>query len=100
MESAVNQGVDITVNKINEWVRIDRQRKIRADRRSRFFGRARGVFVYLFAATILVFVFNHRMEIQTIAYAKVGSAMKHSATSDKLRQDAVDYEKQVDDITK
>jgi hypothetical protein len=100
MESAANQSMDITVNKINEWVRIDRQRKIRTDRRSRFFGHVRGIFVYLFFATILVFAFNHRVKIQDIAYAKVGGAMKHSVTSDKLRQGAVNYENQVDEITK
>jgi len=99
-EGAANQGVDITASKINEWVKIDRRRKIRADRRDRFFGRVRRVFVYLFVATILVVALNHYTEIQSVTYAKLVHAMKYSPNSDKLRQSAVNYEKQVDEITK
>jgi hypothetical protein len=99
-EGAANQGVDITASKINEWVRIDRRRKIRADRRHQFFGRVRNIFIFLFVATILVFVFNRHTEIQGLAYAKLNHAVKNSPASDKLRQGAINYEKQVDEITK
>jgi cell division protein FtsL len=92
--------VDITVNKINEWVWVDRRRKIRADRRLQFFGRVRKTFIYLFVATILVMGLNHYTEIQTLTYAQLIIALKHSPSSDKLRQSALNYEKQVDDIAK
>jgi cell division protein FtsL len=92
--------VDITANKINKWIQVDRRRKIRADRRNQFFGRVRKTFIYLFLATMLVLALNHYTEIQSLAYAKLVQTMKHSPNSDKLRQSAVNYEQQVDEITK
>ncbi len=92
--------MDISANKINEWVQVDRRRKIRADHRSEFFGRARKTFFYLFVATVLVFAFNHHTEIQSVAYAKFVHVVKKVPGSDKLRQSAINYEKQVDDIAK
>jgi hypothetical protein len=99
-EGAANQGVDITASKINEWVQVDQRRKIRADRRHQFFGRVRSIFIFLFLATILVFAFNRHTEIQSLAYAKLNHAVKNSSASDSLRQGAINYEKQVDEITK
>jgi hypothetical protein len=90
--------VEISTNKINEWIRIDRRRKMRADRRHRFFGRVRGVFIFLLAAAIMVFALNHRVEIQSLASAKLAAVMQRSSASDKLRQNAVNYENQVDKI--
>jgi hypothetical protein len=92
--------MEITASKINEWVQIDRRRKIRADRRRQFFGRVRRTFIFLFVAAILVFVLNHHTQIQSLAYAKLARVVKKSPGSDKLRQSAINYEKQVDDITK
>jgi hypothetical protein len=92
--------MDITASKINEWVQVDRRRKIRADRRSQFFGRIRKTFIYLFVATLLVVAFNYHTEIQSLTYAKLGHVVKKSPGADKLRQSAVNYENQLDDITK
>jgi hypothetical protein len=99
MEGASNRGVEITASKINEWIQVERLRKIRADRYSQFFGRVRSIFIYLFVATVMVFAFNHYMEIQDAAYAKLGHVVKKASGSDTLRQEAFNYEKQVDDIT-
>lgn len=51
-------------------------------------------------ATIFVFSFNRRTEVQRLAFAEVHQVLRHSTMSDRLRQNAIDYEKQVDDITK
>jgi uncharacterized Fe-S cluster-containing radical SAM superfamily protein len=92
--------MEITANKINEWVRIDRRRKIRADRFSRFFGGVRKTFLGLFIASILVAALNHRTEIQSLAYANLFHAVKKVPGSEKLRQSAVNYENQVAEIAK
>jgi hypothetical protein len=47
----------------------------------------------------MVFVFNHHMEIEEAACAKLGHVVNKAPGPDKLRQSAVNYEKQVDDIT-
>jgi hypothetical protein len=100
MKGASNQGMDITAGKINEWVQADRLRKIRADRCSQFFGRVRSIFIYLFVATIFVFAFNHHTEIQSLAYAKLNPAIKKISATDSLRQKALSYEKEVDEIAR
>ena len=69
------------------------------DRIDKFFGNVRSIFVFLFVATIFVFSFNRRMEIQSLAFAKVHQVMKHSSTSDRLRQNALNYEQQVNEVT-
>ena len=97
--------MEITAGKKNEWIRVDRKRKVRAERRGELFGHVRSgvrrIFIFLFIATICVFVFNHHTEIQSVAYAKLNQAVKKSSpSSDKLRQSAANYEKQVDDIAK
>ena len=97
--------MEITAGKKNEWIRVDRKRKVRAERRGELFGHVRSgvrrIFIFLFIATICVFVLNHRTEIQSVAYAKLNQAVKKSSpSSDKLRQSAANYENQVDDIAK
>lgn len=46
----------------------------------------------------MVFALNHRVEIQSLASAKLAAVMQRSSASDKLRQNAVNYENQVDKI--
>jgi hypothetical protein len=91
--------VEITASKINEWVQVERLRKIRADRYNQFFGRVRQIFIYLFVATIAVFVFNHHVEIQGAAYAKLGRAIKKSSALKSVQQNTLSYEKEVAEIT-
>jgi len=100
----VHAGKDVntTTNQIKaEWVKAGLQGKGRADQINQLIGRVRGIFVFLFVATIFVFSFNRHMEIQMYASAKISHAINHLSTaSDRLRQNAVNYEKQVDDIAK
>ena len=100
MKGAYKWVVNITANQIKaEWEKSRRQRKPRTDSGRRFFGNVRGIFVFLFASTIFVFAFNHHVQIQTYASAKLDNAMNHITTSKKLRQYAVTYEQQVDEAS-
>jgi alpha-N-acetylglucosamine transferase len=96
--------MEITAGIKNEWVRVEKKRKARAARRGEFFGRVRSgvrhIFVFLFVATVLVFAYNQRVEIQSIASAKFHEALKKSYAPNGLRQNAFNYEKRVDDIAK
>jgi hypothetical protein len=96
--------VEITASKINEWVQIDQQRKIREKRCNQFFGHVRHgvrrIFIFLFIATICVVVLNRRVEIQNVALAKLHEAMKKTYAANGLRQNTLNYEKEVDGITK
>lgn len=96
--------VEITPGKISEWIQIDRQRRTRAKRREQFFGRVlcrvRKTFVFLFMATVAVAAFNHYTEIESLAMTKLGPAIKKITASNSLRQNAINYENQVDDVSK
>jgi hypothetical protein len=103
MKSAPNQGMDITAGMKNEWVRVERKRKARSTRRGDFFGHVRQgvrrIFIFLLVATICVAVFNHRVEIQSAALTKLHAELRKSYASNRLRQGALNYEKQIDEIT-
>jgi hypothetical protein len=89
--------------KIAGWARAEQRRKIWAERRARFFYHVRGTFVLLLFMTFCVFLSNHQVENQIVAFERIHhplNARPPSSTSDRLRQHALDYEKQVDDITK
>jgi hypothetical protein len=89
--------------KIADWARAELRRKIWAERRIRFLRQVRGTFVLLMLMAICVFVSNHQVEAQIIAFEKIHhavDALPPSSVSDRLRQSAVNYEKQVDEITK
>jgi hypothetical protein len=95
-----NSSVDITANKINEWMQLERRRKIRADRRGHLFGRVRSIFIFLFVAAIFVFAFNRHAEIQTLASGQFSHLVKKSAATSGLRQKALHYEQEINEITK
>ena len=71
--TCISRGVEITAGIKNEWVQVERKRKVRAARRGEFFGHVgrgvRRVFVFLFIATLCVIVLDQRAEIQTVALA-------------------------------
>jgi len=92
--------VDITANRLHDWVETEKRRKRRADRRDHFFYRARGIFYFLLVATIFVFAFSYHMQIQTAAAGSLAQVIKKSSATDSLRQKSLNYEKEVDDIAK
>jgi hypothetical protein len=98
MEDAAAMGVKVNELKIADWVWVERRQKIRAERRVGFNARVRGAFVLLFFAAIFVFIFNHQVEVQIAASAGLHQAAKQITVSDKLRQQALKHEKEVDKI--
>jgi len=90
--------MEITPKLVAEWIRIDRQRKIRAERRRRFFGEVRGIFVFLLLAAIFVFALNHYTEIKSLAATKLDAAITKANHANRLRQGAINYQNQVDQI--
>jgi hypothetical protein len=89
--------------KMAGWARAEQRRKIWAERRDRFFQHVRGTFVLLMLMAFCVFLSNHQVENQIMAFERIHhpvNASPPSSTSSRLRQSALNYEKQVDDITK
>lgn len=93
--------MEINADIKNEWIQADHRRKIRAERRRQFighvFGSVRRTFLFLLVATVLVFALNHYNEIENIASAKLGTAIKKIGN---LHQNALNEENEVDEITK
>jgi hypothetical protein len=81
-----------------KWARAEQARKIRAEWRARFLGHTRAIFVLLFFLAIWVFIFNHQVEVQSLTSAELHKITKKSTLSDHLRQKALEYEKQVNQI--
>jgi hypothetical protein len=85
--------------KIADWARAEQEQKRRAERRVRLLGQVRAIFILLLFAAIGVFIFNHQVEVQSLASAELHKVMKKSTLSDNLRKKALNYEKQVDQVT-
>jgi hypothetical protein len=89
--------------KMADWARAELRRKIWSERRAGFFCQVRGTFVLLLFMTFGVLLSNHQVEAQIIAFEKIHhaiDALPPSSVSDRLRQNALNYEKQVDEINK
>jgi hypothetical protein len=89
--------------KMADWARAEQLRKIRAERRNSFFQHVRGTFVLLLLMAFCVFISNRQVENQIVIFERIHhpvNAMPPSSTSSRLRQGALNYEKQVDEITK
>lgn len=92
---------DITANDIAaEWADNKRPRKDRARRQAQFSTRIRGIFIFLLVMTVLVFAYNYNAQIQNMAFTGVQKALNRVTTDKKLRERAINYEKQVDSINK
>lgn len=89
--------------KMAGWARAELRRKKWAERRAGFFLQVRGTFVLLLLMTFGVLLSDHQVEAQIIAFEKIHhaiNAMPPSSASDRLRQNALNYEKQIDEISK
>jgi len=89
--------------KMADWARAEQRRKIWAERRDSFFQHVRGTFVLLLLMSFCVFLSNRQVENQIVTFERIHhpvNAMPPSSTSTGLRQGALNYEKQVDEITK
>ena len=84
---------------IAPWARAEQRRKARAEWRMVFFANVRAVLALLFFATVMVFVYNHRVEIADTTTIGLSRALqKPAAVSDQLQQNALNHEKEVDQI--
>jgi hypothetical protein len=100
-ELHVKQSMNTEVYQIKEeWALAKRGRKRGAGQSHQQIHNVRMTFVLLFIATIAVFASERGTEIKQVASAKFHQVLKHSSGSSNLRQHAINYENQLDQITK
>jgi hypothetical protein len=84
--------------KIADWVWVEQRQKYRMERSADFFEHVRVVFVLLFFAASFVFIHNHHVEVQIAASTGFHQVAKKITVSDKLRQQALNHENEVEQI--
>ena len=82
-----------------KWARTEQARKAWGEWRAEFFARVRLTFILLLLSTIYVFISNHQLELQYATSNGVHMAFKHVKLPDKLRQKALNYQKEVDSVS-
>jgi hypothetical protein len=98
-KNCLNHSVKTGELQMARWAKVEQRKKARAKKRVELFANARAIFVLLFFATVFVFVQNHRVEIGSMTSASLSRALqKPAAVSDRLRQNALNHEKDVDQI--
>jgi len=85
--------------RIADWVWVEQRRKFRMERNADFFEHVRGIFVLLFFAAIFVFIHNHQVEVQIATSSRLHQLAKNITVSDKLRQQALKHEDEVEQIS-
>jgi hypothetical protein len=83
---------------IADWAKAELRRKSRAQMRAEFFLQARLVFFLLFFAATFIFMTNSEVEVEEASSAELQKALRHYALADKLRQRALNHEKEVNEI--
>jgi hypothetical protein len=90
-----------------QGIRVRRERELhaqaRASLRRQISTGLRGAFIFLVGATVVGVILAHRTEIQSLAtqkFSQVASQIKTKEAASPLRQSALNYEKEVDSITK
>jgi hypothetical protein len=69
-------------------------------RRPLSFARVRGVFAFLFVATVFVYAFCNEKELQNFVFERLAVLSQAINSHDSLRQGALNYERQVDQIAR
>lgn len=83
----------------NEVVRKPERRGRRRGRgESRFLGRVRGVFAFLLVATVFIFAFCHRADMQNYVISHLYRWSRAELKSDPLRQSALNHENEVNRV--
>ena len=83
---------------IADWAKAELRRQSRAKLRAEFFLHVRLVFFLLFFATAFIFMTNNEVEIEMASSSELQRALKHYTLAEKLRQRALDHEKEVNSI--
>ncbi len=84
--------------KFAKWARAEQARKAWLAWRNEFFAQVRLTFIMLLVAAIYVFISNHQLQIEYATSHHMRVAFKHVTLPDKLRQKALNYEKEVDSV--
>jgi hypothetical protein len=101
--SSFGEGEAQRQRELHQQSKRARRAQLWADIRHTFIDGVRAVFILLLGATIVVFIVSNRTEISSVVTQKISRAaiqVKNHADSSPLRQDALNYEKQVDDAAK
>lgn len=61
-------------------------------------GRVRNLLAFLFVATVLVFIFNYREDLQYFIYSNLYNETQVELKSSSLRQNALNHETEVNRI--
>jgi hypothetical protein len=80
--------------------KVVRKPERQSSRRPVSFARVRGVFAFLFVATVFVYAFCNEKELQSFVFDRLAVLSQAINSHDSLRQSALNYERQVDQIAK
>jgi hypothetical protein len=83
---------------IAPWAKAELRARRRAERREGVRSHVRWIFVVLFFSAILVFVQNHRVDALQIASTQIHHVIDKATMSDRLRDNALNYEKSINAI--
>ena len=83
---------------IAPWAKAELRRKSLMRLLNEFFLHVRFVFILLLIATVFIFVTNNEVDLEVASSAELQRALKHYTLSEKLRQRALDHEKEVNAI--
>ena len=90
------------MEKIVGQAEAEQQQEIRVQKRAEVVGRVRSIFVFLLIATIVVFAFCYREQIQSAIFPKPAPQLggQTSAVLNTAKQNAATRDSVVDPITK
>jgi hypothetical protein len=83
---------------IADWAKAELRKKRRSEWGSRLAQHVRGVFFLLLIATTVACMTDQQVKIENTALAELHFALKKVMLSEKLRQQSLNYEKEVDKI--
>jgi len=84
--------------KIADWAIAELRKKRRSELGTRLAHHVRGVYFLLMIGTIVAFMTDKQVQIENTSLAELHFALKKVMLSEKLRQQALNYETEVDKI--
>lgn len=103
MSPSIGEGETQRQRELREQSKRARRAQFWAHVRHAFIDGVRAVFVFLLGTTVLVFIISNENEISSVVKQKVSrvaTRLNNPANPDPLRQNALNYEKEVDDAAK
>jgi len=99
MDSMIGEAEAHRRKEIREQRAREEHAKLRARIRRQLAAGARKTFIFLFGATVLVFLFSYEAELQGTA-KQFGRSLASNNSRSVLQQAALSYEQEVDEIAK